>query len=874
MFSSSSSGRNQPPTTVASGRFLSLLAIQLIVVGLGLGLMHQVQKGSHQTQERQEQLANHRQQMDRLSERVDHLLEGIQSLPTEERQLKSISAELDSVTASAHLPQDLSLELPSETEGLQQSVAALNQAWRNWRQMRSGAAQMRNAAELSAAILHVERSLDTLRSSIGQLGKENRSHIHATEPTQIWAVAFLTFALFLITLAFGYAIHLFRLLRREELARYRIESELNQERTALEKRVQARTSALQAEVQERQRAESLNRGRNRVLEMVARNESTTETLQVLANTLAEYRSTWVCAIHTLDSGLLKLTASSGLSDKIKHHLHTISTDNAGAPESMAIASGKPHLMEDLGAEHKTWSELLRANGLLSVWSAPYFSSDAISMGTITVYTLLKWGTTAADIEMLETACNMAALVMERDRMQTQLVEHAYHDSLTGLPNRRLGRDRLMNATSRAARAGNSMAVLWIDLDRFKQINDQYGHPVGDAVLEKAAQRLVGRLRASDTLARVGGDEFMAILENLDSQHEAETLAIDLVDILSRPMQIGELEVAITASIGISHYPKDGKTVDSLIQHADQAMYAAKNASCGVLSFTPEMDLVPAERRELEAELAQALETGGFTLAYQPLCLTDGKLIGFEVLLRFNSPRLGNIPPSHFIPIAEETKLIVPIGEWVLREACRQNRAWQQAGLPKTSIAVNISALQFIRDDFADTVATILMETGHSPEDLVLELTEGLVMNDFAESSRQMKRLKRLGVRIAIDDFGTGYSSLSYLHRLPLDVLKIDRSFMENLNESDGTRPIVEAVLLMANALGLQVVAEGVETAEQLMTLRQSGCDVIQGYYFSRPVPPAAAAGFLHSGRLEGSNQPITPGSPSVAAPMHSPLTLA
>jgi len=874
MFSSSSSGRNQPPTTVASGRFLSLLAIQLIVVGLGLSLMHQVQKVSHQAQERQEQLADQRQQLDRFSERLDRLLESVQLLPTEERQLKPISAELDSVTAFVHLPQDISLELPNETEKLQQSVAALNRAWRNWSLNQNRSTQMRNAAELSVAILRTERSLDTLRSGIGRIGKENRSRIQATEPIRMWAVAFLTLALLLITVAFGYAIHLFRLLRREELARYRIESELNQERTALERRVQARTSALQAEVQDRQRAESLNRGRNRVLEMVARNESITETLQVLANTLAEYRSTWICAIHTLDCGLLKLTASSGLSDKVKHHLRTILADNTGAPEIMAIASGKPHLIEDLGAERKTWSELLRANGLLSVWSAPYFSSDSISMGTITVYTLLKWGPTAADIEMLETACNMAALVMERDRMQTQLVEHAYHDSLTGLPNRRLGRDRLMNATSRAARANNSMAVLWIDLDRFKQINDQYGHPVGDAVLEKAAQRLVGRLRASDTLARMGGDEFMAILENLDGQHEAEALAIDLVDILSRPMQIGELELAITASIGISHYPRDGKTVDSLVQHADQAMYAAKNASCGVLSFTPEMDLVPAERRELEAELAHALETGGFTLAYQPLCLTDGKLVGFEVLLRFNSPRLGNIPPSHFIPVAEETKLIVPIGEWVLREACRQNRAWQQAGLPKTSIAVNISALQFVRDDFAETVATILEETGHSPEDLVLELTEGLVMNDFVETSRQMKRLKRLGVRIAIDDFGTGYSSLSYLHRLPLDVLKIDRSFMENLNESDGTRPIVEAVLLMANALGLQVVAEGVETAEQLLTLRQSGCDVIQGYFFSRPVPPAAAAGFLHSGRLEGANQPITPGSPSVSSPSHSSLSLA
>jgi diguanylate cyclase (GGDEF)-like protein len=692
---------------------------------------------------------------------------------------------------------------------------------------------------------------------VDRLDEASLSRLGDIRRISLWNNICEAFAGLLMVFAFGFATQLYRQLRREELARFGIESELAAERTALEKRVQARTAALEAEVRERQRAEALNHGRNHTLEMLTRNESSVSILQVLANTLAEYRSTWACAIHTLDSDSLKLVASSGLSDKIKQRLLAIATDFSGAPESIAIALGKPHLIEDLGEEHKTWSELLRAHGLLSVWSAPFFASDSSALGTVTVYTLLKWNPTSADTEMLVTACNMAALVLERNRLQAQLVEHAYHDSLTGLPNRRLGRDRLLNATSRAARAGHQMAVLWIDLDRFKQINDQYGHPVGDAVLQMTAQRLCGRLRASDTLARMGGDEFMAILEKVEGRQEVEALAIDLVDILAHPMQIGELELHVAASVGISLYPEDGKTVDSLTQHADQAMYAAKFAGCGVLAFSPEMDLVPAKRRELEAELSQALETGDFTLAYQPLCLPDGTLTGFEALLRFQSPRLGNIPPSHFIPIAEEAQLIVPIGEWVLREACRQNREWQEAGLPAASIAVNISALQFVRDDFADTVAAILEETGQSAENLVLELTESIVMHDFSESARQMKRLKQLGVRIAIDDFGTGYSSLSYLHRLPLDVLKIDRSFMENLNESEGTRPIVEAVLLMANALGLRTVAEGVETAEQLSTLRQSGCDVIQGYFFSRPVPPATAAGFLHSGRLEGEDQPIS-----------------
>jgi diguanylate cyclase (GGDEF)-like protein len=668
------------------------------------------------------------------------------------------------------------------------------------------------------------------------------------------------FACTLTLLAFGYAVQLYRHLRQEELARFVIESELRAERTALEKRVQGRTSALVAEVKERLRAELLNRGRNRMLEMVARDEPIPDTMKVLAETVSEFRTTWSCAIHSLGAGTLKLMASSGLNDQMIQHLRSIAADFPGAPESVALSSRQPYLIEDLGAERKPWSELLRANGLISVWSAPFFAPDAGVLGTLTVYSRLKWKPSSADIEMLELARYMASLVLERSRMQAQLIDHAYHDSLTGLPNRRLGRDRLATALNRATRAGNPMAVLWIDLDRFKQINDQYGHPVGDAVLQQTARRLSGRLRSSDTLARMGGDEFMAVLEGTSSREEGEALASALLDILALPMQIGELVLCVTASIGISFYPEDGKTVDSLAQHADRAMYAAKFGSSGFLAFSSELDRGPAQRRELEAELSHGLETGGFSLAYQPVCLPDGALTGFEALLRFNSARLGSVPPSQFIPIAEEAQLIVPIGEWVLREACRQNRKWQEAGYSPTSIAVNLSALQFARNDFADTVAEILSESGQAGDALVLELTESIVMRDFTESARQMKRLKLLGVRIAIDDFGTGYSSLSYLHRLPIDVLKIDRSFMENLNEADSTRPIVEAVLSMAHTLGLLVVAEGVETAEQLCTLEESNCDLIQGYFFSRPVEPHIAAAFLQYGKLKGEAGPFGPES--------------
>ena len=405
-------------------------------------------------------------------------------------------------------------------------------------------------------------------------------------------------------------------------------------------------------------------------------------------------------------------------------------------------------------------------------------------------------------------------------------------------------------------------MIWIDLNRFKEINDRYGHPVGDAVLQQTAQRVSARLRASDTLARMGGDEFMAVIGGVRRRADAEQTATDLLRLIGSPMQIGELRISITASIGISFCPDDGKTVDSLAQHADQAMYAAKFGQHGVSSFSPDMDQVPAERRELETELKEAIESGGFTIAYQPLCHPSGALDGLEALLRFNSQRLGSVPPSHFIPIAEDAQLIGPIGEWVLREVCRQSREWERAGCQAVPIAVNISPLQFAREDFADMVAEILSESGMSGNRLMLELTESTVMRNFQESARQMKRLKKLGVRISVDDFGTGYSSLSYLHRLPIDVLKIDRSFMQTLNEPAGTRPIIEAVVSMAHALGLLVVAEGVETAEQLAILRECGSDMIQGYYFSRPMQRDLVAAILKSGRLEPVSAPVPPMSPN------------
>ena len=357
------------------------------------------------------------------------------------------------------------------------------------------------------------------------------------------------------------------------------------------------------------------------------------------------------------------------------------------------------------------------------------------------------------------------------------------------------------------------------------------------------------MRKGDTVARMGGDEFMVVIERMEKRDDAEHVAAKLLKILAQPIAMGETQLNVTASIGISAYPEDGDSAEVLEQRADLAMYDAKFGGLGLCTFNPVLIEEHAERALLEAGMRRGLEDGAFSIVYQPQCLPSGKLASLEALLRFHHPLLGSVPPVRFIPIAEETQLILPIGRWVMQEVCRQLKAWQQSGCEVVPIAVNISSIQFAHNDFSSEVAEILAEAGVPPSLLELELTESLVMRDFAESARQMQKLKDLGVRIAIDDFGTGYSSLSYLHRLPIDILKIDRSFVEMITEPEGTRLIVDAVIAMAQALGLRVVGEGVETLGQMEALRIGGCDLLQGYLFSRPVPAEEALQFLRHRQL-------------------------
>ena len=829
--------------------------VQLIAACLGLAIMSHIQGVYRGVLGKHANLDHSRQQIDQLVDRLNQISQTSSHGYAEQKQHDAmLQQKQELIAASQKLLLDTSPDLPGESSDVQQAVDALALSPSDEGRTK----QVSNALLVTPTVAHIKQTLAALRNGVDLQDEENLSRLDELQQLHTWKNLWEAGAFLIIVLTLIYAVRHYRQLRREELARFEIEAELATERRSVEERVLERTQALEAEARVWQRSERLNSGRNRVLEMLLSNEPSLNMLKALVDTVAEFRSTWLCAIHVLDRGSLKLMASSGINEKLLHHLRSISVDFADAAESAALAAGRLSLIKDLSEEHKPWPELLRANSVQSVWSAPFLAPGSSPLGTLTIYTLLKQDPSSADIEVMEMACQMASLVLERRRLQEQLIEHAYHDSLTGLPNRRLGEDRLSNAINRDIRGGHRTAVLWIDFNKFKYVNDQHGHPIGDAVLQLAAHRLSSRLRSSDTLARMGGDEFMAILQDVSDRQAVETMAIDLIDVLARPMHIDDLEITITASIGISLFPEDGTSVDTLTLHADRAMYAAKFARCGVLSYTSDMDRGPAERREIEAELSLALETGGFTLAYQPQCLPDGTLVGLEALLRLQSARLGDLSPTKIIPIAEETGLIVPIGEWVLREVCRQSKEWRDTNHMMVPIAVNISAIEFDRDDFADTVARILAETGQTPSLLVLELTESIVMHDIAESTRQMNRLKKLGVHIAIDDFGTGYSSLSYLHRLPVDLLKIDRSFIETLNEPEGTHPIVEAVLTMAHSLGYKVVAEGVETAEQLSTLERNSCDIIQGFLFSRPLKPLATSVVLKSGRLESKyNFPTT-----------------
>jgi diguanylate cyclase (GGDEF)-like protein/PAS domain S-box-containing protein len=466
----------------------------------------------------------------------------------------------------------------------------------------------------------------------------------------------------------------------------------------------------------------------------------------------------------------------------------------------------------------------------------------------------EWLTISTVFDLSGNITNYIAVFSDISQMkesEQKLKQLAHYDSLTGLPNRLLMHARLVHALERTQRKDSKIAILFLDLDHFKNINDSLGHPAGDEVLQATAKRLAQRVREEDTLARLGGDEFVILLEHLEKAESAAIVAQDLLYLFSKPFILADKqEVYLGASIGISLFPDDGKSATQLIQHADAAMYEAKNAGRNTYRFyMQEMTIAANERLLMEMELRRALERDEFIVHFQPQVeIVSSKIIGLEAMVRWQHPQLGLVPPNKFIGVAEDSGLIGPLGEWVLQTACRQILAMDRKGMPPLKLAVNLYIRQFFQENLVQRISEILAETGLDPRRLELEITETMMMEKRISWMNMLEGLKKLGVSLAIDDFGIGYSSLAYLKQFDIDTLKIDRSFIANIPTISSDKEIVSTIITMARNLNLQVVAEGVETEEQLNFLREHGCNAYQGYLHSRPLPAEELVELLLHGK--------------------------
>jgi diguanylate cyclase (GGDEF)-like protein len=592
-------------------------------------------------------------------------------------------------------------------------------------------------------------------------------------------------------------------------------------------------------------------------------------------------SSTTIALLDPNSEFLRIAASNGPTANQMRGLKFATTEARPEGRGMtgtAFRTRQPCISNDFLAEERTrpWHDSARRSGAHSCAALPLLNGGRAD-GVIIFNSLEKGAFTPEFVELLQRLADNVSFALENfDRTDAknkadQRIEYlASHDSLTDLPNREMFNGLLRQAIETAQRQRRRLAVLFIDLDRFKVINDSLGHDAGDMLLLEVARRLRSALRSSDVVARLGGDEFVVILEDCADTDQVERIATSLLAALSVPMDLSGHECHTTASIGIAMYPQNGSDALTLTKNADMAMYLAKeDGKDGFRFFSREAKAQSIERLALETALRRALERDQLSLHYQPkVDMASGQITGVEALLRWAHPEFGMVPPLQFIPLAEETGLIVPVGRWVLKEACAQNMAWQRHGLRPISMAVNLSPRQFADGHLLRDIDEALAASGMSPVLLQLEVTESMVMRNVPRAVRVLDAIRSRGIRLAIDDFGTGYSSMSLMKQLPIDTIKIDRSFVRDLPDDSEDRAIAQAIISMGKALGMTVIAEGVETAEQQAFLRSHACDEMQGYLFSKPLPSGQLADLLGAVPLPVS-PPLQPGMDDAA--VESPI---
>ena len=564
-----------------------------------------------------------------------------------------------------------------------------------------------------------------------------------------------------------------------------------------------------------------------------------------------YRMAWVGYARDDAAGTIKPVAHGGVVDGF---LDTAviswgGTQRGTSPTGRAIRTGQTQINHDFQSNGTPaiWREAAVARGFKSSIALP-LTGGGRTFGALAIYAGAEGAFQDDEVALLQELANNLAYGIEtlRNRQQREVVEEklaflAHHDALTGLPNRLLLRDRFDHAMTQALRDHSKIALLFLDLDDFKQINDSLGHAMGDRLLVALTERLRSCVRDADTISRQGGDEFIILMGGLAETGTVVRIAQQILEAISEPFHVDDQQVTTSFSIGISLYPDDADAFDTLLKNADSALYHAKDSGRNAYSFfAADMNVDALARMQLQNRLRSALKNGEFLLHYQPqLAIGSGRVVGVEALLRWQPPDSALVPPGVFIPVAEQSGLIVAIGEWVVNEACRQGAAWQASGLTSLVVGLNISAMQFRRGNILETVKAALEASGLPAHCLELELTESVLLQDINAAMITLHSLKQLGVKLAIDDFGTGYSSLSYLKRLAVDKLKIDQSFVRDIADDPDDAAIVNAIVQLGHTLQLTVIAEGVETEGQLAFLTESGCDEAQGYLFSRPVPAQA-----------------------------------